>query len=49
MLSTGDPCQSQGNLQTESKGMVFHTNRNLKKAGEGMIFSEKQTLKSRLL
>ena len=35
MLSTRDPLQNKGHIQTESEGLekIFHTNRDQKKAG----------------
>ena len=43
MLSTRDPLQFQGNLQTESEGMenVFHANGNQKKPGVTIFISDK--------
>ena len=44
MLSTGEPPQTQGHIQTESeeKEKVFHANGNQKKAGVAFLISEKK-------
>ena len=43
MLSTGDPPQNQGHIQTESEGLekYFHTNGDQKKAGVAILISDK--------
>ena len=43
MLSTRDPLQTQGHIQTESEGMekIFHANGNQKKAGVAILISDK--------
>ena len=43
MLSTRDPLQTQGHIQTESEGLenIFHTNGDQKKAEVAILISEK--------
>ena len=43
MLSTRDPPQKKGHLQTGSEGWkkIFHTNRSQKKAGVAILISDK--------
>ena len=43
MLSTGDPPQTKGNIQTESEGLekIVHANGDQKKAGVAILISEK--------
>ena len=43
MLSTRDPPQNKGHIQTESEGMekIFHTNGDQKKAGVAKLISDK--------
>ena len=43
MLSTRDPPQSRGHIQTESEGWkkIFHTNIDQRKAGVAMLISDK--------
>ena len=43
MLSTRDPPQNKGHIQTESEGLekIFHTNRDQKKAGVAILISDK--------
>ena len=43
MLSTRDPPQNKGHIQTESKGLekIFHANGDQKKAGVAILISEK--------
>ena len=44
MLSTRDPPQSKGNIQTESEGLekkIFHANGDQKKAGVTILISDK--------
>ena len=43
MLSTRDPLQTKGHIQTESEGMekVFHANGNQNKAGVAILISDK--------
>ena len=46
MLSTRDPLQTYGHLQTESEGLEKeHANGHQKKVGEEMLLSDKMTLK----
>ena len=42
MLSTRDPPQNKGHIQTESEGLekIFHTNRDQKKAGVTILISD---------
>ena len=48
MLSTRDPPQNRGNIQTESEGKIFHANRDQKKARVAILISDKIDLKQRL-
>ena len=43
MLSTRDPPQNKGHIQTESEGLekIFHANRDQKKAGVAILISDK--------
>ena len=43
MLSTRDPVQTQGHIQTEGEGLekILHTNGNQKKAGVAILVSDK--------
>ena len=43
MLSTRDPPQNKGHIQTKSEGLekIFHTNRDQKKAGITILISDK--------
>ena len=43
MLSTRDPPQNKGHIQTESEGLekIFHSNRDQKKAGVIILISDK--------
>ena len=43
MLSTRDPLQNKGHIQTESEGLekIFHSNRDQKKAGVTILISDK--------
>ena len=43
MMSTRDPPQSKGHIQTESEGLekIFHTNGDQKKAGVAILISDK--------
>ena len=44
MLSTRDPLQNKGHIQTKSEGMekkIFHRNRDQKKAGVEILISDK--------
>ena len=43
MLSTRDPPQNKGHIQTESEGQgkIFHANGDQKKAGEAILISDK--------
>ena len=42
MLSTRDPPQNRGHIQTESEGLenIFHANRDQKKAGVAILISD---------
>ena len=42
MLSTRDPLQNKGHIQTKSEGLekIFHTNRDQKKAGVAILISD---------
>ena len=44
MLSTRDPLQNKGHIQTKSEGLekkIFHTNGDQKKAGVAILISDK--------
>ena len=43
MLSTRDPLQNKGHIQTKSEGLekIFHANRDQKKAGVAILISDK--------
>ena len=43
MLSTRDPPQTKGNIQTDSEGLekIFHANGDQKKAGVAILISDK--------
>ena len=43
MLSTRDPPENKGHIQTESEGLkkIFHANRDQKKAGVAILISDK--------
>ena len=47
MLSTRDPPQTQGHIQTENEGWkkIFHANGNQKKAGVAILISDKINFK----
>ena len=47
MLSTRDPPQTQGHIQTESERLekIFHTNGDQKKAGVTILISDKRDFK----
>ena len=47
MLSTRDPPQNRGHIQTESEELkeIFHTNRDQKKAGVAILISDKIGIK----
>ena len=50
MLSTRDPPQNKGHIQTESEGLeknVFHANRDKKKAGVAILISDKIDVKTK--
>ena len=49
MLSTRDPSQNRGHIQTESEGLkkLFHVNRDQKKAGVAILISDKIDLKKK--
>jgi len=49
MLSTRDPPQNRGHIQTESKGLekIFHANRDQKKAGVAILISDKIHFKTK--
>ena len=46
MLSTRDPPQNKGHIQTESEGQgkIFHANGDQKKAGVAILISDKNRL-----
>ena len=48
MLSTRDPPQNRGHIQTESEGLEkdFHANREQKKAGVAILISDKIDFKN---
>ena len=50
MLSTRDPPQNRGHIQTESEGRkkIFYANRDQKKAGVTILISDKIDFKQRL-
>ena len=49
MLSTRDPPQNRGHIQTESEGLkkIFHANRDQKKAGVAILTSDKIDFKTK--
>ena len=50
MLSTRDPPQNKGHIQTESEGLekkIFHANRDQKKAGVAILISDKINFKTK--
>ena len=49
MLSTRDPPQNKGHIQTESEGLekIFHANRDQKKAGVAILISDKIDFKTK--
>ena len=49
MLSTKDPPQNRGHIQTESEGLekIFHANRDQKKAGVAILTSDKIDFKTK--
>ena len=49
MLSTRDPPQNKGHIQTEVKGWkkIFHTNRDQNKAGVAILISDKIDFKTK--
>ena len=49
MLSTRDPPQNRGHIQTESEGLekIFHANRDQKKAGVAILISDKIDFKTK--
>ena len=49
MLSTRDPPQNRGHIQTESEGLekIFHANRDQKKAGVAVLISDKIDFKKK--
>ena len=51
MLSTGDPPQNKGHIQTESEGLkkIFHTSRDQKKAGVAILISDKIDFKTKAM
>ena len=51
MLSTRDPPQNKGHIQTESKGLkkIYHTNRDQKKAGVAILISDKIDFKTKVV
>ena len=48
MLSTRNPRQNKGHIQTESEGLkkIFHANRDQKKAGVAILTSDKIDFKT---
>ena len=51
MLSTRDPPQNRGHIQTESEGLekIFHANRDQKKAGVAILISDKIDFKMKTI
>ena len=51
MLSTRDPPQNKGRIQTGSEGWkkIFHANRDQKKAGVAILISEKINFKTKAM
>ena len=51
MLSTRDPPQNKGHIQTKSEGLekLFHTNRDQKKAGVAILRSDKIDFKTKVV
>ena len=51
MLSTRDPPQNRGHIQTESEGLekVFHANRDQKKAGIAVLIPDKIDFKTKAM
>ena len=51
MLSTRDPLQTQGHIQTEKRGQkkIFHANGNQKKAGVAILISDKIYFKTKTI
>ena len=51
MLSTRDPPQNKGHIQTENEGLekIFHTNRDQKKAGIAILISDKIDFKIKVV
>ena len=49
MLSTRDPPQNKGHIQTESEVLekIFHANRDQKKAGVAKLISDKKDFKTK--
>ena len=49
LLSTRDPPQNRGYVQTESEGLekIFHANRDQKKAGVAILISDKIDFKTK--
>ena len=49
MLSTRDPPQNRGHIQTEREGLenIFQTNRDQKKAGVAILISDKIDFKTK--
>ena len=50
MLSTRDPPQNRGHIQTESEGLekkIFHANGDQKKAGVAILISDKIDFKTK--
>ena len=49
MLSTRDPPQNRGHIQTESEGLekIFHANRDQKKAGVAILISDNLDFKTK--
>ena len=51
MLSTRDPPQNRGHIQTESEGLgkLFHTNKDQKKARVAILISDKIAFKTKVV
>ena len=51
MLSTRDPLQTQGHIQTESEGWkkIFHANGNQKKTGIAILISDRIDFKTKTI
>ena len=47
MLSTRDPPQNKGHIQTEGLEKIFHANGDQKKAGVAILISDKMDFKTK--